>query len=155
MNEEPLFLRAMNRIQQPLLWLLAIGLAANALWMLADPRLWYDTIPGVSLTGGFNQHFVRDIGCAYLATAVALAWRARSPAAWPAAMLGAFFLLLHGGLHVADLWLGRCTPAGFLRDAPSVILPALLAVWLAWPARASHPSRAALSSNHPTRSFPS
>lgn len=125
----------MNPVKPSLTWLLALGLGANALWMLADPRLWYDSIPGVALTGGFNQHFVRDIGCAYLACALALAWRARDPGAWPAALLAALFLLLHGGLHVSDLMLGRCTPAGFVRDVPAVILPALLALWLASPGK--------------------
>lgn len=124
-----------NPAKTTLTWMLALGLGANALWMLADPRLWYDTIPGVVLTGGFNQHFVRDIGCAYLACALGLGWRARDPQAWPAALFAAVFLLLHGGLHVADLALGRCTPAGFVRDIPAVILPALLALWLALPRR--------------------
>jgi hypothetical protein len=136
MMVEPLFSLAMNHIKQSLRWLLALALGANALWMLAEPRQWYDTIPGVVLTGGFNQHFVQDIGCAYLASAVGLAWRARLPSAWPAAMLASLFLLLHGGLHVVDLWQGRCSPDGFLRDAPAVIIPALAALWLAWPAAA-------------------
>ena len=123
----------MERIKLSLRWPLALGLGLNALWMLAAPRHWYDTIPGVALTGGFNPHFVRDIGCAYLASAIGLGWRALAPAAWPAAMLAALFLLLHGGVHVADVLQGRCTPAGFLRDVPAVILPALLAGWLSWP----------------------
>ena len=123
----------MERIKLNLRWLLAAGLGINALWMLAEPRQWYDTIPGVALTGSFNPHFVRDIGCAYLACAVGLGWRAAAAMAWPASMVAALFLLLHGGVHVADLLSGRCTPAGFVRDAPAVILPALLALWLSWP----------------------
>lgn len=123
----------MHRISQTFRWLLALTLAINALFMLSEPRLWYDTIPGVPFSGAFNRHFVQDIGCAYLVIAIGLGWRARTPAAWPAAVLSALFLLMHGGVHLVDLAQGRCTLAGFWRDAPAVILPALLALWLASP----------------------
>lgn len=131
-----------NHLQQALRWLLACGLAANALFMLGAPRTWYDTIPGVVFTGAFNEHFVRDIGCAYLVSAIGLAWRAINPLAWPAALSSALFLLMHGGVHVLDLAQGRCSTSGFLRDAPAVILPGLIALWLAWPARAAAASKA-------------
>ncbi len=56
-------------------WIFAIsgGLCvANALWMLAGPMHWYHGVPAaVPDTGPFNRHFVRDIGCAFLATGVA------------------------------------------------------------------------------------
>jgi hypothetical protein len=125
-----------NLLQQALRWLLALSLAANAIFMLNAPRLWYDTIPGVVFTGSFNEHFVRDIGCAYMISAVGLAWRALSSAGWPAALSAALFLLMHGAVHVLDLAQGRCTASGFLRDAPAVILPGLVALWLAWSERA-------------------
>lgn len=135
----------MHRIPQLARGLLALSLAVNALFMLGAPRLWFDTIPGVPFTGPFNHHFVQDIGCAYLACALGLAWRAWAPMAWPAAVLSALFLAMHGGVHLVDLAQGRCTPSGFLRDAPAVMLPALVALWLAappWPAFAfNNPSR--------------
>jgi hypothetical protein len=39
-----------------------IFLAANGLFMLVAPSVWYEFVPGVTDTGFFNQHFVRDIG---------------------------------------------------------------------------------------------
>jgi hypothetical protein len=34
--------------------------------MLASPEGWYLAVPGVTTTGPFNQHFVRDIGLIFL-----------------------------------------------------------------------------------------
>jgi hypothetical protein len=34
--------------------------------MLIAPSVWYEFIPGVTDTGFFNQHFVRDIGIVQL-----------------------------------------------------------------------------------------
>src|SRR5215472_2018283 len=52
--------------------ILGIGLGLNALLMLAVPAAWYAAVPGVTQTGPFNPHFVRDIGAAYLVTGAAL-----------------------------------------------------------------------------------
>lgn len=52
---------------------LGLLLAANGLFMLADPAQWYAIVPGVPETGPFNAHFVRDIGAIYVVTG------ARSP----------------------------------------------------------------------------
>ena len=62
--------------------LLVFGLIAlaNALWMLIGPMGWYEDLPaGVPDTGPFNPHFVRDIGCAFLAVGLALVWAAFVP----------------------------------------------------------------------------
>ena len=37
-------------------------LFGNGLFMLLAPSAWYHFIPGVTDTGSFNQHFIRDIG---------------------------------------------------------------------------------------------
>jgi hypothetical protein len=42
--------------------LLGAGSVANGLYMLALPTAWYFAVPGVTTTGPFNQHFLRDIG---------------------------------------------------------------------------------------------
>lgn len=53
-------------------------LAANSLFMLVAPQLWYASVPGVTQTGLFNQHFIRDIGIIQLflrlAFGLGLAW---------------------------------------------------------------------------------
>ena len=47
---------------------LVLGAAAiaNGVFMLIDPERWYLNVPGVTTTGPFNQHFVRDIGLIFL-----------------------------------------------------------------------------------------
>ena len=38
----------------------------NGAWMLWDPIHWYHTLPAaVPDSGPLNEHFVRDIGCAF------------------------------------------------------------------------------------------
>ena len=120
-------------------WILAASLAANGLFMLGWPRAWYHAVPGVVATGPLNLHFVRDIGCAYLIAAVGLIWRTIEPSRGAAAaLLGATFLLLHAGVHIAESLLGSSGLDTLLHHIPSVVLPALLALALAWPPR-SHP----------------
>ena len=40
-------------------------------FMLVAPQVWYDFVPGVTDTGFFNQHFIRDIGIIQLFLGVA------------------------------------------------------------------------------------
>jgi hypothetical protein len=113
--------------------ILGIGLGLNALWMLAVPAAWYAAVPGVTQTGPFNPHFVRDIGAAYLVTAAALIWFAASPKAQSAVQAGAAFLTLHALVHLWDAVAGR-EHAHQLIDLATVFLPSVLAIWIAWPA---------------------
>ena len=46
-------------------------LSANGLFMLIAPEAWYEFVPGVTDTGFFNQHFIRDIGLIQLFLGVA------------------------------------------------------------------------------------
>jgi hypothetical protein len=119
--------------------LLVLLLAGNGLVMLLASIWWYGAVPGVTGTGPFNLHFVRDIGAAYLVCGMALGWYAARPAeARPAVMGAAAFLLLHVLIHVVDAFFpelcGRTASGGLadvLRDFPGVYLPALLAAWIA------------------------
>jgi hypothetical protein len=112
-------------------WIFAIFGAVcvgNALWMLADPLRWYHDLPAaVPDTGPFNSHFVRDIGCAFLAVGAALGWAAFSPR-WraPLVPVAAVFLVGHGVLHAADTLRGALGPAHWWLDLPGVYLPALV-----------------------------
>lgn len=123
---------------QSLRWLLALGLSANGLLMLAVPMAWYHAVPGVIYTGPLNLHFVRDIGAAYFSAAAGLAWRAAAGShAAPAAMLGALFLLLHAGVHLFETLVGICGWQQWLQDLPGVTVPALLSALLALPTRST------------------
>jgi hypothetical protein len=46
--------------------LLGVALEANGVFMLVSPEQWYFAVPGVTSTGPFNQHFLRDIGLIFL-----------------------------------------------------------------------------------------
>jgi hypothetical protein len=110
-------------------WVFAVAGAvtiANALWMFAGPLHWYHELPAaVPDTGPFNAHFVRDIGCAFLAVGVALIWAARAPR-WrpPLVAVSALFLVGHAALHVFDTLRGALGHAHWWLDLPGVYLPA-------------------------------
>ncbi len=112
--------------------LLALILAANGLLMLIAPEPWYHLIPGVSSTGPFNPHFVRDIGCAYLVCGGAFFWMARDAQARPAALIAAIFLLLHALTHVWDGLAGRESIEHLISDIPGVFVLPALALWLSF-----------------------
>jgi hypothetical protein len=116
---------------------LALALAGNGVAMVAAGRWWYGAVPGVTATGPFNPHFVKDIGAAYLVCGAALAWRAARPAdGWGAAAAAAAFLVLHALIHVADGLAMGDLGAVLVRDFVGVFLIAALAAWAAWPAKA-------------------
>lgn len=122
---------------------LAMGilLAANGTAMLLFPAAWYALMPGVSATGPFNPHFVRDIGAAYGIAGGGLIWLSRSPQAWPAALAGSGFLLLHALIHVAEAVTGVFDWHHLRRDLAGVFFTPILALWLAWPRHTPHSPR--------------
>lgn len=114
----------------------AIGLVsvANGIWMWLDPAHWYEHLPaGVADTGPLNAHFVRDIGCAFLAVGGALvaAWR-HLPWRPPLVTTAAAFFVLHAVLHVHDTVGGLLEADHWWLDAPGVYAPALLLAWAAF-----------------------
>lgn len=114
--------------------ILGIFFGANALWMFAAPLHWYATIPGVIDTGPANEHLIRDVGCAFLVPALALFWFVVNPKrAWPAVLAGGAFLLFHSLIHVWDTIAGREHPHRLLAEIPTILVPALLTLWIAWP----------------------
>ncbi len=114
-------------------WIVGLVLIANGLTMLAVPESWYALVPGVPQTGPFNPHFVRDIGAAYLVAGGTLLWFAVDRSARPAALAGAAFLAIHALIHVWDAAAGREHAHQLLVDLPTVFLPPVLAIWIAWP----------------------
>ncbi len=104
---------------------------ANGAFMLAAPAAWYFAVPGVTTTGPFNPHFIRDIGLVFLflgAAFIAGTARPRYRAiAWGAATV---WLAGHALFHVWEVAAGICGPSALLRDFPPVSLPALLGLCL-------------------------
>lgn len=121
--------------------LLSVGLAANGLAMIVEPRRWYWTIPGVPETGAFNPQFIRDIGAAFLVSAIGVGWHAiasgptsRSSTRAPI-LMAALFLMMHAIVHVSDLLAGREDAHHLSEDALTIFLPALVALGLAFAPR--------------------
>jgi hypothetical protein len=123
--------------RDPWMWIvvfLGVTTFANALWMLAGPMHWYTELPAaVPDTGPFNPHFVRDIGCAFLTTGVALVWAFFSPRfRLPLITISAVFLAAHAILHAYDTLRGALGHDHWMLDLPGVYLPGLLLPFIAF-----------------------
>ena len=115
---------------------LGVASAANGLFMLISPANWYFSVPGVTTTGPFNQHFVRDIGLIFLLVAIAmLAGVVRPVARVPLWSAAALWLAGHALFHFWEVAVGICGTGALAQDFPAVTLPAIvttvLALW-AW-----------------------
>ena len=107
--------------------LMAAAFVANGLAMLFASLAWYDAVPGVTSTGPFNPHFVKDIGAVYLACALGVGWFAWRPAqGWPAMAVAAAWLTLHAAVHVYDATCGASPLADFQRDFVGIYLLAAI-----------------------------
>jgi len=102
---------------------------ANGIYMLVAPENWYLAVPGVTTTGPFNQHFVRDIGLVFLFVGAAfLLGAVRADArvvSWAAASI---WLGGHALFHLWEVAVGICAPSALARDFPAVTFPAVLGV---------------------------
>jgi hypothetical protein len=100
-----------------------------SLHMLYDPEGWYYFVPGVTDTGFFNQHFIRDIGIiqGFIALAFAIgAFRIdRRVELWVAATL---WLIAHAVFHFWEVAVGICSASVLARDFPAVSLPAIFGI---------------------------
>jgi len=124
---------ALDRLVQLLLLIAAVTTIANGAFMLVKPLDWYVFVPTVVTTGPPNQHFIRDIGLAYLGSGLILLYATANPIRrWRAALVGGLWLAFHGALHIYEVAAGICGPATFWADAPAVIgQPALVGAALA------------------------
>ncbi len=130
----------LNRICLIVAVVLGVGALANGIFMLASPAAWYFAVPGVTTTGPFNQHFLRDIGIIFLFIGAAYLIGAARPAyrvvLWAAASL---WLCCHALFHIWEVVVGICGPSVLARDFPAVSLPALLGIALTLAAIRVHP----------------
>ena len=111
--------------------ILGIGALANGGFMLVSPTGWYFAVPGVTTTGPFNQHFIRDIGIIFLFLGGAFLTGAARPefriVLWSAASL---WLCCHALFHFWEVAVGICGSSALVRDFPAVTLPALIGIAL-------------------------
>lgn len=120
----------------------SVFMLVNGLYMLWDPLGWYNLVPGVVDTGGYNQHFIRDIGLIKLGIAAAFAIGICRPqhrvVLWSS---GALWLVGHALFHFWEVAVGICGPEVLPRDFPAVTLPAIIGVIAAlWAMREKRPA---------------
>ena len=110
---------------------LGVGSLANGVFMLVAPEDWYFAVPGVTTTGPFNQHFVRDIGLIFLLLGGAFLVGVGQPhlrvPLWGAASL---WLSGHALFHFWEVAVGICSASVIPRDFPAVTLPAIIGLSL-------------------------
>jgi hypothetical protein len=119
--------------------LLGVAMIANGIFMLVSPEGWYLAVPGVTSTGPFNQHFVRDIGLIFLLLGGAFLAGAALPHVrvllWAAPSI---WLTGHALFHFWEVAVGICSPSVIPRDFPAVTLPAIIGIALTfWAIRQS------------------
>lgn len=118
-------------MRRPIAAVLAVITVLNGIIMLLAAPTWYESVPGVTETGPYNQHFIQDIGAAFLVAGLALAVRAWRPRYWPAAVAGAGFLVAHAVLHLLMILSGHDHYVAF--DLIAIVLPSALALYSAFP----------------------
>jgi hypothetical protein len=111
--------------------LLGVALEVNGVFMLVSPENWYFAVPGVTSTGPFNQHFLRDIGLIFLflggAFLVGVARPELRVLFWAAPTI---WLVGHALFHFWEVAVGICSVSVLPRDFPAVTLPAIIGVAL-------------------------
>jgi hypothetical protein len=117
-----------------LLVLLGLYHLLNGIVMLFAPGQWFAAVPGVSMTGPFNHHFVQDVGLAFIASGAGLGLSALSrPHAGLLAAAGASWPILHALLHIWGWLTGTMADTHIITtEATGVVLPAALGGVLAW-----------------------
>ena len=118
-------------------WVVALfGLfhGVNGLIMLVAPTYWYAAVPGVSMTGPFNPHFVTDIGLAFLASGIGMLFALRrGQVAATLALAGSVWPALHALFHVWG-WVTDHMPGSptlWASEAAGVVIVGLLGAGLA------------------------
>jgi hypothetical protein len=101
----------------------------NSLVMWFTPIWWYETVPGITMMGPFNLHFVRDIGLVYLISGIGLIYGIRVP---QVAIFACLWPALHALFH-AWIFIQRGMPFDVIAATNLFLiqLPAWLSVWAA------------------------
>lgn len=118
-------------VMRSLLIGVAAFLAANGAFMLVSPVTWYYSIDSVPLSGPLNEHFVRDIGCAYLASGCGvLLGVLRREWLVPGAITALVFIGGHALVHLVESLAGQAGGLGVVDMVgiygPPLVLAAVL-----------------------------
>ncbi|HET6157480.1 MAG TPA: hypothetical protein VFE34_03975 [Dongiaceae bacterium] len=119
-------------MRRTILWIIALATLANGGVMMLAAENWWALVLGVADTGAFNAHFVRDVGAAYAAAGLGLAWFAARPRERAAALVALTFLGLHALFHVVEFAEGH--GGGGVTAILAVIAPTVIAALaILWP----------------------
>ena len=128
--------------------LLAVPNLLTGFWGLLMPRSWYEDFPGsglgwVSAFGNYNEHFIQDIGGAYLAFGVLLAYAAARPTPSLARGAAIGFLFFAGPHFVIHVFVRESlSTAGYVGTILPLAFSVALALWVlfqAWHLTPSEP----------------
>lgn len=111
-----------------ILWGLVVYYLATGLYIAVLPLVFYETGPGVSDTGPYNMHFLRDVGFAFTVSALGIAYGLRRKLK-PLLVFGCAWLAMHGLFHLI-LWFMHPSFEGAVNDLVLVVLPAAVATYL-------------------------
>ena len=128
--------------------LLAVPNLMTAAWALFVPQSWYDDFPGrglgwVQAFGAYNEHFIQDIGSAYLGFGMLFAYAAFRPTASlvrGSAFAYLFFTVPHLLIHIFVR--ETLTTMGYIGTITPLAFSAVLAGWVALRAEGLEPDRA-------------
>lgn len=109
-------------------WGLILYYLTTGLYISVFPLLFYETGPGVSDTGPYNMHFLRDVGFAFTISALGIAYGLRRKLK-PLLVFGTAWLAMHGLFHLI-LWFMHPSFEGAVNDLILVVLPAAVATYL-------------------------
>jgi len=113
-----------------LLWGLAVFYLITGLYIAGAPLVFYENGPGVSDTGPYNMHFLRDVGFAFTVSSLGIAYGLLRKLK-PLIVFGTAWLAMHGLFHFV-LWAVHAAPTSesALIDLVLVVLPAALVTYL-------------------------
>ncbi len=113
-----------------ILWGLVVYYLFTGLYLAIAPYSFYMTAPGVTDTGPYNMHFVRDVGFAFTVSALGLAYGIREQLK-PLILFGALWLVVHGVFHLVlfAMHSDHLSPTPLI-DVVLVVLPAALLAYL-------------------------
>ena len=117
-------------MKNTLLWGLVGFYLLTGLYLVVSPFGFYESAPGVTETGPYNMHFIRDVGFAFTVSALGIAFGLMRRLK-PLIVFGSAWLAMHGTFHLI-LWYVHSdhTSEAALVDLAVVVFPAALVTYL-------------------------
>lgn len=123
------------------LYILAAYFFLTGLFILLAPKTFYRVTPGLAAMGPYNHHFIIDAALVFLVSGGALFYGVRAENR-PVLVVAAMWPFLHSLFHLW-VWAHRGLPFDliWISDTLGVIVPGIIALWLALSFRPTKPER--------------